>query len=62
MKLLEWREKENLSMQALADLMGYKSSASVWHFEHGKTPTPAPMRLIVEITNGQVTYQDFQRS
>lgn len=36
--LLAWREKNGVSRQRMAELLGLRDPASVWQYEHGKLP------------------------
>ena len=39
MTLKEWREKQQLSMLAMAILVGLKTGASIFNYERGKIPS-----------------------
>lgn len=58
MKLREWREKEGLSQEELAaKLKTTQESVSYW--EKDSIPKRATMKLIIRLTKGKVTANDF---
>lgn len=58
MKLSEWRIKKKLTLEAVALLIGVKTS-SVHYYENGRIPKPAIIAKIEEVTNRKVRIKDF---
>lgn len=59
MKLRDWRLAKGLSMEQLGELIGLTQS-SVSRIENGKNrPEWGTLDRIVEVTDGQVTPNDF---
>ena len=62
MLLSDYMVEENLTHQALADLLGV-TRPTVSYWLSGKTrPAPASALLIKKITRGQVNPDDFQNA
>ena len=62
MFLSEWIQQNNLTQQAVADLLGV-TRPTVSYWLAGKTrPTPASASIIKRITKGKVRPDDFQLS
>lgn len=59
MKLKDWRKKKRLSQSEVADLLGVTDRA-VCAWERGDwPPTPPHARKIIEVTGGEVGYEDL---
>ena len=59
MQLKKWRNLNRIPMQALAEMLGLKSGASILHYENGKIPKPATIKKIEKVTKGKVKLKDF---
>lgn len=59
MKLEEWRNKNRISQKLFAEMIGKKSNASIWNYEHGVRPTYKVMQKIKEVTKNKVTEKDW---
>lgn len=59
MTLKEYRKKKNLTLKAMADLLGLNSPTTIFNYEDGRVPPKAIMAKIEEVTNNWVKAQDF---
>lgn len=57
-KLKTWRKSRGLSQEALGKLIGV-TKASVSRYEQGRVPEWSVMLLIVQITDGVITPNDW---
>jgi DNA-binding transcriptional regulator YdaS (Cro superfamily) len=58
MKLNAYLTKHDISERKFGECIGY-SQASVNRYCNGRVPEPEAMRRILEVTNGEVTPNDF---
>lgn len=60
MKLREWREKNKLTQEQLAEMLGVNSDESISQWENGKNmPRKDVLIEIMNLTKGKVTANDF---
>ena len=60
MRLRVWRDRNELTLADLAELINVKTRMTVSRYERGlRFPPPAVMQRIVRVTKGEVTEADF---
>lgn len=57
-RLKAWRVEKGLSQEALGSLLGV-SSVAVGRYERDRVPEPAVLQKLTELTEGDVTPNDF---
>ena len=58
-KLRQWREANNLSMEEVAERLGVSGRMTIYRYERGRVPEPDTLQKIIEITEGAVTADDW---
>ena len=63
MDFRSYREREGLSLDDAAKLLGLANGSAVWKHEEGRTmPRPMILDKYVEMTGGEVQPEDFVRA
>ena len=57
-KLKTWREERDLSQEQAGRLIGV-SAVAFGRYERGRVPEPEALQKIIDVTNGEVTANDF---
>lgn len=56
--LRAWREAKKLSRAQLGEKLGV-TSVAIGRYEQGRVPEPSVLQKIIEVSEGQVTANDF---
>ena len=59
MKLQQWKDKEGLTNQQIADLVGVSQGSISRYINHVVRPEWPNIQKIITATNGEVTANDF---